>query len=218
MINQQFYSRNNGEIADHMIILRHGCGDCIKETFDPSIVPIKRRYNKQIYQHSQRQAGSGAVGMSDHTLATRPSKCFQMLRESAFLRLETAAAGGGTVGVAVDDAAVAAAGRRAAAEVGPRVRSLLAADIDEQRTGPLALVRHAVAYPASVLSAAGVAPVERDADAVRLFPDDAYDLSPASFAELHPDLRGPGLEWGAAKAHVHRRRHGAHPGFADSGG
>ena len=123
-----------------------------------------------------------------------------------------------SVGVAVDDAAVAAAGRRAAAEVGPRVRSLLAADIDEQRTGPLALVRHAVAYPASVLSAAGVAPVERDADAVRLFPDDAYDLSPASFAELHPDLRGPGLEWGAAKAHVHRRRHGAYPGFPNSGG
>ena len=123
-----------------------------------------------------------------------------------------------SVGVTVDDAVVAAAGRRAAADVGPRVRRLLAADIDEQRTGPLALVRHAVAYPASVLSAAGVAPVERDADAVRLFPDDAYDLSPASSAELHPDLRGPGLEWGAAKAHVHRRRHGAHPGFPNSGG
>ena len=123
-----------------------------------------------------------------------------------------------SVGVTVDDAVVAAAGRRAAADVGPRVRRLLAADIDEQRTGPLALVRHAVVYPASVLSAAGVAPVERDADAVRLFPDDAYDLSPASFAELHPDLRGPGLEWGAAKAHVHRRRHGAHPRFPDSGG
>ncbi len=123
-----------------------------------------------------------------------------------------------SVGVTVDDAVVAAAGRRAAADVGPRVRRLLAADIDEQRTGPLALVRHAVAYPASVLSAAGVAPVERDADAVRLFPDDAYDLSPASFAELHPALRGPGLKWGAAKAHVHRRRHGAHPGFPDSGG
>lgn len=123
-----------------------------------------------------------------------------------------------SVGVTVDDAVVAAAGRRAAANVGPRVRRLLAADIDEQRTGPLALVLHAVIYPASVLSAAGVAPVERDADAVRLFPDDAYDLSPASFAELHPDLRGPGLEWGAAKAHVHRRRHGAHPRFPDSGG
>ena len=123
-----------------------------------------------------------------------------------------------SAGVTVDDAAVIAAGRRAAADVGPRVRRRLAADIDEQRTGPLALVRHAVAYPASVLSAAGVAPVERDADAVRLFPDDAYDLSPASFAELHPDLRGPGLEWGAAKAPVHRRRPGAHPGCPDSRG
>ncbi len=56
-------------------------------------------------------------------------------------------------------------------------------------------------------AAAGVVPVQRDAEAVRLFPDDAYDLSPGSFAELNPDLRVPGLEWGAAKAYVHRRRH-----------
>jgi hypothetical protein len=107
----------------------------------------------------------------------------------------------------LDEDAGADAGRRAVREVGPLVRDLLAADIDEQRTGPLALVREAVRYPASVLSAAGAAPVQRDADAGRLFPDDAYDLSPGSFAELHPDLRVPGLEWGAAKAWVHRRRH-----------
>ena len=112
-----------------------------------------------------------------------------------------------SAGVVLDDDAVADAGRRAVREVGPLVRDLLAADIDEQRTGPLALVRAAVRYPASVLSAAGVLPVQRDADAVRLFPDDAFDLSPGSFAELHPDLRVPGLEWGAAKAYVHRRRH-----------
>ena len=80
-----------------------------------------------------------------------------------------------------------------------------AASLDEDATW--ALVRAAVRYPASVLSAAGVLPVQRDADAVRLFPDDAFDLSPGSFAELHPDLRVPGLEWGAAKAYVHRRRH-----------
>ena len=112
-----------------------------------------------------------------------------------------------SAGAVLDDDAVADAGRRAVQEVGPLVRELLAADIDEQRTGPLALVRDAVRYPASVLSAAGVVPVQRDADAVRLFPDDAYDLSPGSFAELNPDLRVPGLEWGAAKAYVHRRRH-----------
>ena len=112
-----------------------------------------------------------------------------------------------STGAVLDEDVVADAGRRAVREVGPLVRDLLAADIDEQRTGPLALVREAVRYPASVLSAAGAAPVQRDADAVRLFPDDAYDLSPGSFAELHPDLRVPGLEWGAAKAWVHRRRH-----------
>lgn len=112
-----------------------------------------------------------------------------------------------SAGAVLDDDAVADAGRRAVQEVGPLVWKLLASDIDEQRTGPLALVRDAVRYPASVLSAAGVVPVQRDADAVRLFPDDAYDLSPGSFAELHPGLSVPGFEWGAAKAHVHRRRH-----------
>ena len=112
-----------------------------------------------------------------------------------------------SAGAVLDDDAIADAGCRAVQEVGPLVRELLAADIDEQRTGPLALVRDAVRYPASVLSAAGVVPVQRDAEAVRLFPDDAYDLSPGSFAELNPDLRVPGLEWGAAKAYVHRRRH-----------
>ena len=33
-----------------------------------------------------------------------------------------------------------------------------------------------------------------------------YDLSPASFADLAPALKEPGLVWGAAKAHVHLSR------------
>lgn len=94
------------------------------------------------------------------------------------------------------------AGRRAAVEVGGRVRCLLATDVDEQRTGPLAALRDAVRYPTEVLAAAGVPPVVRDEFAERTFPDDVYDLAPASFADLHPDLREPGLVWGAAKAHV----------------
>ena len=117
-----------------------------------------------------------------------------------------------SAGTVIDDEAVVSAGRDAVQEVGPMVRDLLAADMDKQRTGPLALVRGAVRFPASVLSDAGAAPVQRDADAVRLFPDDVYDLSPGSFAELHPDLRVPGLEWGAAKAWVHRRRHAGDTG------
>jgi hypothetical protein len=106
--------------------------------------------------------------------------------------------------------AASRAGLAAAADIGLRVHALLALDIDEQRTGPLALVRLAVPYPTEVLRDAGVPPAARDEFAVRQFPDDDYDLSPTSFAELDPDLHEPGLVWGAAKAHVHlaRRRAG----------
>jgi hypothetical protein len=89
------------------------------------------------------------------------------------------------------------------------VRELLAADIDEQRTTPLAILRGAaLRYPTSVLHAAGVPPVVRDRAAEELFPDDLYDLVPASFADLDPSLADAGLRWGAAKAFEHKRRHG----------
>ncbi len=112
--------------------------------------------------------------------------------------------------VAPDVAAAAeAAGHQAAATVGPRVRALLEADIDEQRTTPLAILRAAaVRFPTEVLAAAGVAPVVRDQAAEELFPDDTYDLVPASFAEIGPELADLGLYWGAAKAFEHKQRHG----------
>ncbi len=103
-------------------------------------------------------------------------------------------------------AAAADAGRQAQGEVGPALRALLAADVDAQWTNPLAIVRTAVAPATAVLRAAGLAPVDRDADAVRLFPDDAYDLTPAAFGDLDPAVHEPGLLWGAAKAHVVLRR------------
>lgn len=107
---------------------------------------------------------------------------------------------------AVADAA-REAGRRAAEEVGVQVRVLLQADIDEQRTTPLSLLRGAVRYPTAVLRDAGVPPVDRDPIQVRLLPEDLYDLSPASFADVDPALAEPGMVWGAAKALAHRRRH-----------
>ena len=102
------------------------------------------------------------------------------------------------------------AGLEAAATVGPRVRALLEADIDEQRSTPLAILRAAaVSFPTDVLLAAGVPAVVRDRAAEELFPDDVYDLVPASFADLGgPDLADSGLRWGAAKAFEHKRRHG----------
>lgn len=123
--------------------------------------------------------------------------------EQSVVRLATAFHG------RVDDgvrAAAAEAGRRAATEVGGEVRHLLALDIDDQPTTPLTLLRRAVRYPTEVLRAAGVPPVVRDEQQERLFPDDDYDLAPANFADVSPDLADVGLAWGAAKAYTHLQR------------
>lgn len=88
----------------------------------------------------------------------------------------------------------------------PRLRILLAADIAEQRTGPLDMLRSAVRFATAALDELGARPVERGEFEERTFPDDRFDLSPASFADVAPALHEPGLLWGAAKAHVHLRR------------
>jgi hypothetical protein len=115
-------------------------------------------------------------------------------------------------GAVPDDVAAAArsAGQRARAEVGPRIRALLMADIDDQSTTPLAILRAgAVRYPTEVLQAAGVPPVVRDDFAEEAFPDDTYDLVPASLTDLDPELGDVAIAWGAAKAFEHKRRHAA---------
>jgi len=103
------------------------------------------------------------------------------------------------------------AGEAATVDVMARLRALLAEDVDAQRANPLSVVRSAVRYPTEVLQAAGVPPVERDAYAVAQFPDDIYDLTPATFAELDASVAAPGLEWGAAKAWTHMQRHQPQP-------
>ena len=110
-------------------------------------------------------------------------------------------------GGAVDPRAARAAGDEAAATIGPALHALVAADVDEQTTTPLALVRRAVRWPTVLLHAAGVAPVDRDDFDRQRFPDDDYGLTPATFADLDPDLVELAITWGAAKAFVHRRRH-----------
>ena len=99
-----------------------------------------------------------------------------------------------------------AAGERCRVVVGGRVRALLDLDIDAQPTTPLTLIRGAVSHAAEVLSAHGVPEPRRDDFAVTTFPDDVYDLAPATFDDVSPDLHDPGLRWGAAKAHVHLKR------------
>lgn len=103
-------------------------------------------------------------------------------------------------------AAAERAGDRARVEVGPLVREALEIDIDDRPASPLSILRRAVRYPTEVLAAAGVPHVVRDDVDERLFPDDVYGLTPASFADVHPTLHEPGLAWGAAKAFVHLSR------------
>ena len=105
-------------------------------------------------------------------------------------------------------AAARAAGTRARADVGARLRALFAEDIDAQRTNPLAVLRGAVRYPTAVLEAAGVPPVVRDEFAERAFPADVYDLAPATWRDIDDSLYEPGLVWSAwkAKTFLDRRR------------
>jgi hypothetical protein len=119
-----------------------------------------------------------------------------------------------SAGREVDDALrgrAAAVARAALQDGGPRIRALLATDVDAQRVNPLQLIRDLVPYPTEVLRAEGVPPVHRDEFARKAFPDDDYDLSPAAFAGVDPSLHEPGIVWGAAKAHIiltRRRREG----------
>lgn len=102
--------------------------------------------------------------------------------------------------------AVAEVAGRVQRDVGAEMRSLLATDIDEQRTSPLALLRGAVREPTALLREMGVPPVVRDEFDERNFPDDTYGLVPASFADVDPALHEPGMRWGAAKAYVFKQR------------
>ncbi len=98
------------------------------------------------------------------------------------------------------------AGLAARRDVGRQLRELLSTDVDEQRTNPLSVLRSAVRYPTAVLRTAGVAPVPRDEFSRRAFPEDDYDLTPATWGDLDPSLHEPGIVWGAWKASVVLRR------------
>ena len=87
-----------------------------------------------------------------------------------------------------------------------RVHELLATDVDEQRTNPLAVMRAAVAGPTAVLRSAGVPPPPRDEFDERTFPEDVYGLGPATWRDVDESLHEPGLMWGAWKAATVLRR------------
>ena len=107
-----------------------------------------------------------------------------------------------------DDAArVGAAAEAAASTAIDGLRRLFGADIDEQWTTPIDVVRRSTGELSELLAGMGVAPVVRDEFEERAFPDDPYGLAPRTLADIDASLQEPALLWGAAKARLHLERH-----------
>ena len=96
-------------------------------------------------------------------------------------------------------------------DAAPVAAAMLADLMPALRAGqanPLHLLRSvAVPHLTAALGDAGVAPVERDEFSVDRFPDDVYDLSPATWSDVDESLVDPGITWGAAKAFAHKQAH-----------
>lgn len=120
--------------------------------------------------------------------------------------IERAEQSGRAIGRGEERAADLAA-RRATAEVVPRMRALLEADLDAQADTPINVLRRAVPYATDALRELGVPPLRRDRFTTERFPDDDYALVPATMAVLGEDVGELAIVWGAAKALAHRRRH-----------
>jgi hypothetical protein len=85
--------------------------------------------------------------------------------------------------------------------------AFFALDIDEQHTTPLTIIRTAMMSVTAFLQTQGVAPVSRDPFDERAMPADVYALGPLAWNDLGEAAHTSGLQWGAAKAFVHRARH-----------
>jgi hypothetical protein len=114
-------------------------------------------------------------------------------------------------GSAVEDGDVGALIARAAAAAVEDGRPRLEAAVTREPgidpgPAPLQVLRSLVRHPTDALLALGVPGVDRPAFETEAFPDDVYDLSPATWADVHPSLHEPGLAWGAATAYLHKVR------------
>src|SRR3954463_12290238 len=148
-----------------------------------------------------------AVGEPADLLASAIDRAIGPWVERAVARIMVAYAGAVPPDVAAD---ARRAGADATTVVGAEVRRLLALDAERQPTNPLSILRAAVRYPTAVLQRAGVPPVVRDEYRERAFPDDLYDLAPATWRDIDETVHEPGIIWGAWKAKtVLDRRHPA---------
>ncbi len=88
------------------------------------------------------------------------------------------------------------------------LRDALARPADEQRLGPLQVIREGLEPVTRLLTDMRVPVPARDDFSVRAFPGDVYGLVPSSFRDIDESLHDVGIAWGAAKAwlHLEKRR------------
>ncbi|MGI9624274.1 MAG: hypothetical protein ACR2PK_15680 [Acidimicrobiales bacterium] len=91
--------------------------------------------------------------------------------------------------------------------VDERLGRLLRTDFSEQKSTPLSVFRDAARFPVEVLHQLGATEVTRIDVERWAFPNDPFGVTPASLADLGPEVQEAGIAWGAAKAHVHLTRH-----------
>lgn len=135
-----------------------------------------------------------------------PPYAREMTPEAVRLRATLVSAFPGYVfGVLARRSIVADTPVRRAVDLGARnldadLEALLSLPARDQDRSPLEAFRAALSVPTAALLEIGTPPVARDPAAVRLFPDDVYDLAPGGSAQLGEAVQQAHLAWGAAKS------------------
>ena len=95
------------------------------------------------------------------------------------------------------------AGARCARALTQELSEILTADVEQQITNPMSVLRKAAMYPTEVLLRHETPPLQRDEYAEAAFPKDIYDLTPTAFLDFGQRCHELGITWGATKAHAH---------------
>jgi hypothetical protein len=122
--------------------------------------------------------------------------------------VERAAARGGVAANSLDRGELEILVQRTSEQILADLAELLASDVDDQRTNPLTIFRGAVGGLTEFLRIQQIPPPPSDRFLAERFPDDAYQLGPATWSDIDDELHTPGLIWSAwkAKTVLDRRR------------
>jgi hypothetical protein len=104
-------------------------------------------------------------------------------------------------------AAVALPATEAAVSIDRSLAAFFAEDIDQQNTTPLSIIRGGLQSISAHMESVAVPRPDRDPFDERANPADIYELGPLTWQDLGDDVHVAGLQWGAAKAFLHKRRH-----------